>query len=351
MKVLVTGGAGYIGSHTVVELLSADHEVVVLDNHCNSSQTALERVARIATGARKQTPQLLAIEGDIRNRSLLDQLFTQHQFDSVVHISGLKAVSESAAQPLTYYENNVAGTITLCQAMQAAGVLNLVFSSSATVYGEPAAIPVREDFPTGVPTNPYGRSKLMVEQMLQDLVRSDPRWSIALLRYFNPAGAHASGMIGEDPQGIPNNLVPYVSQVAIGQRDKLSVFGGDYPTHDGTGVRDFIHVVDLALGHLAALSWMQHNRGIGIWNLGTGRGYSVLEIVHAFEQASGRPVPYTIVERRPGDIAECWADASRAERELGWKAVRGLEEMMANTWRWQSMNPLGYGKKGKGAQS
>lgn len=344
MKVLVTGGAGYIGSHTVVELLNADHEVVVLDNHCNSSQTALERVARIATDARRQTPQLLAIEGDIRDRLLLDQLLTKHQFDSVVHISGLKAVSESVAQPLAYYENNVAGTITLCQAMQAAGVLNLVFSSSATVYGEPPEMPIREDFPTGVPINPYGRSKLMVEQMLQDLARSDPHWSIALLRYFNPAGAHASGLIGEDPQGIPNNLVPYISQVTIGQRDKLSVFGGDYPTADGTGVRDFIHVVDLALGHLAALGWMQQNRGIGIWNLGTGRGFSVLEVVRAFEQASGRPVPYTIVERRTGDIAACWADASRAERELGWKAVRGLEEMMADTWRWQSMNPLGYGQ-------
>lgn len=343
MKVLVTGGAGYIGSHTVVELLGAGHEVLVLNNHCNSSPTALDRVARIVTDASRQAPQLLAIEGDIRDRVLLDRLFTQHRIDSVIHFAGLKAVGESVAQPLTYYENNVAGTVTLCQAMQAAGVLSLVFSSSATVYGEPPEMPIREDFPTAAPTNPYGRSKLMVEELLQDLVRSDARWSIALLRYFNPAGAHASGLIGEDPRGIPNNLVPYISQVASGQRDKLLVFGGDYPTPDGTGVRDYIHVVDLALGHLAALSWIRRNQGAGIWNLGTGQGYSVLEMVRAVEQASGRSIPYAIVARRPGDIAEGWADPTRAELELGWKAVRGLEEMMADTWRWQSMNPQGYG--------
>jgi UDP-glucose 4-epimerase len=342
MNILVTGGAGYIGSHTLVELLSAGHEAVVLDNYCNSSPLVLERVAQIAVAVNGRAPQLRAVEGDIRDRVLLDRLFAEHRIDGVIHFAGLKAVGESVAQPLAYYENNVSGTVTLCQAMQAAGVFNLVFSSSATVYGEPPETPIREDFPTGVPTNPYGRSKLMVEALLQDLARSNRRWSIALLRYFNPAGAHASGLIGEDPQGIPNNLVPYIGQVAIGQREKLSVFGGDFPTHDGTGVRDYIHVVDLALGHLAVLNWMQTHRGVGIWNLGTGRGFSVLEMVRAFEAASGRPVPYKIVERRPGDIAECWAAPARAEQELGWKAVRGLEEMMADTWRWQSMNPTGY---------
>ncbi|MFC6669037.1 UDP-glucose 4-epimerase GalE [Marinobacterium aestuariivivens] len=346
MNILVTGGAGYIGSHTLVDLLNAGHEVVMLDNYCNSSPLALERAAQIAVDCHRRAPQLHAVEGDVRDRALLDRLFAEFRIDGVIHFAGLKAVGESMAQPLAYYENNVTGTLTLCQAMQAAGVFNLVFSSSATVYGEPAEMPIREDFATGVPANPYGRSKLMVETLLQDLAHSDPRWAIALLRYFNPAGAHASGLLGEDPQGVPNNLVPYISQVAIGKREKLFVFGGDFPTRDGTGVRDYIHVVDLALGHLAALNWIQTHRGVGIWNLGTGRGYSVLEMVRAFEAASGQVVPYEIVARRPGDIAECWAAPHRAERELGWKAVRGVEEMMADTWRWQSMNPIGYGKPG-----
>nr|WP_067298184.1 UDP-glucose 4-epimerase GalE [Marinobacterium profundum] len=347
MKILVTGGAGYIGSHTVVELLSAGHDVVVLDNYCNSSAIALERVGQIVadTALAEKTAKagvLQAVEADIRDRGALDKVFAANAFDGVIHFAGLKAVGESVAQPLKYYENNVAGSVTLCQAMQAAGVFNLVFSSSATVYGEPLEMPISEDFPTGVPTNPYGRSKLMVEELLQDLSRSDERWSVALLRYFNPAGAHASGLIGEDPQGIPNNLVPYISQVAIGTRKQLSVFGGDYPTADGTGVRDYIHVVDLAKGHLCALNWMQDNSGVGIWNLGTGLGYSVLDMVRAMEKASDRKVPYEIVARRPGDIAECWSDASKAATDLGWKAELDLDQMMADTWRWQSMNPGGY---------
>lgn len=348
MKILVTGGAGYIGSHTAVELLNAAHDVVVLDNYCNSSAVALERVAKIVADETGRPAQLTAVEGDIRDRAALDMLFAEHDIDGVVHFAGLKAVGESVAKPLEYYENNVGGSITLCQAMQAAGVFNLVFSSSATVYGEPPEMPIREDFPTGVPTNPYGRSKLMVEEVLQDLARSNERWSIALLRYFNPTGAHVSGLIGEDPQGIPNNLVPYISQVAIGARKRLSVFGGDYPTTDGTGVRDYIHVVDLAKGHLSALNWMQGNSGVGIWNLGTGLGYSVLDMVRGLEKASAREVPYEIVDRRPGDIAECWADASKAAAELGWKAELGLDQMMADTWRWQSMNPDGYKKQGQG---
>ncbi|MNR07923.1 UDP-glucose 4-epimerase [compost metagenome] len=260
----------------------------------------------------------------------------------MLHFAGLKAVGESVREPLAYYENNVAGSVTLCQAMARAGVFRLVFSSSATVYGEPAQMPIREDFPTGIPTNPYGRSKLMVEEVLRDLAVSDPRWSIALLRYFNPVGAHESGLIGEDPNGIPNNLLPYVAQVAIGKLKELAVFGADYPTRDGTGVRDYIHVVDLADGHLKALQAISSQSGVHVWNLGTGTGYSVLEMVRAFEQASDRPVPYRIAPRRPGDIAECWADPAKAARELGWKAERGLEAMMVDTWRWQAGNPQGY---------
>lgn len=282
------------------------------------------------------------IEGDIRDRALLDELFASHEINAVLHFAGLKSVGESVSEPLDYYENNVAGSVTLCQAMAHAGVFNLVFSSSATVYGEPTQMPIREDFPTGVPTNPYGRSKLMVEELLQDLAHSDPRWSIALLRYFNPVGAHVSGLIGEDLNGIPNNLLPYVSQVAIGTLKQLSVFGGDYPTQDGTGVRDYIHVVDLADGHLKALQTINQQAGVNIWNLGTGNGYSVLQMVSAFEQASGQPEPYQVVDRRPGDIAECWADPAKAAHELGWKAERGLPEMMTDTWRWQSGNPQGY---------
>ena len=334
--ILVTGGAGYIGSHTTLALLQAGYEVVVLDNLCNSSAESLRRVASISG----KTPTF--VEGDIRNRALLDDLFASHPIRAVLHFACLKAVGESVAKPLAYYENNVAGSVTLCQAMALAGVYKLVFSSSATVYGEPTQMPIREDFPTGIPTNPYGRSKLMVEELLKDLANSEPRWSIALLRYFNPVGAHESGLIGEDPNGIPNNLLPYISQVAIGKLKQLSVFGNDYPTVDGTGVRDYIHVQDLADGHLKALQAIAPSKGVHIWNLGTGQGYSVLQMVKAFEQASGQTVPYQLVPRRPGDIAECWADPAKAAEELGWKAERGIHDMMSDTWRWQSANPQGY---------
>jgi UDP-glucose 4-epimerase len=299
---------------------------------------SLHRVARICG----KSPEF--IQGDIRDRELLDQVFASQQINAVFHFAGLKAVGESVREPLDYYENNVAGSITLCQAMAHAEVFNLVFSSSATVYGEPTQMPISENFPTSVPTNPYGRSKLMVEELLQDLAKSDSRWSIALLRYFNPVGAHHSGMIGEDPSGLPNNLLPYVSQVAIGKLKQLLVFGADYPTQDGTGVRDYIHVQDLAEGHLKALLNIIQKSGVNIWNLGTGVGYSVLEMIRAFEQASGREVPYQVVERRPGDIAQCWADPTKAAHELDWRAKRGLPEMMADTWRWQSGNPQGYGR-------
>jgi UDP-glucose 4-epimerase len=336
--ILVTGGAGYIGSHVVLALLEAGRDVLVLDNLCNSSAESLRRVE----GLCGRSPKF--VEGDIRDRALLDRLFAEHAIEAVMHFAGLKAVGESVQQPLRYYENNVAGSVTLCQAMAAAGVFRLVFSSSATVYGEPSQMPIREDFPTGTPTNPYGRSKLMVEEVLRDLSLSEPRWSIALLRYFNPVGAHPSGQIGEDPQGIPNNLLPYVSQVAVGKLKELAVFGDDYPTVDGTGVRDYIHVMDLADGHLKALDALAERSGVNVWNLGTGTGYSVLQMVRAFEQASGRAVAYRVAPRRAGDIAECWADPALAERELGWKAQRGLEEMMVDTWRWQSKNPQGYGQ-------
>ena len=338
-SILVSGGAGYIGSHTTLALLEAGFEVVVLDNLCNSSQESLRRVERICGKAP------LLVQGDIRDRALLDELFASYKIGAVLHFAGLKAVGESVQKPLDYYENNVVGSVTLCQAMAQAGVFRLVFSSSATVYGEPRQMPISEVFPTGVPTNPYGRSKLMVEELLKDLANSDPRWSIALLRYFNPVGAHPSGLMGEDPNGIPSNLMPYVSQVAIGKLPELSVFGGDYPNRDGTGIRDYIHVVDLAEGHIKALQVINQKNGVNIWNLGTGTGYSVLEIIHAFEQASERAVPFRIVDRRQGDIAECWADPTKAELELGWKAKRGLQDMMVDTWRWQSLNPLGYDTK------
>ncbi|MEB2328613.1 MAG: UDP-glucose 4-epimerase GalE [Pseudomonas sp.] len=336
MKILVTGGAGYIGSHTTLALLEAGYEVVVLDNLCNSSAESLHRVERICGKAP------IFVQGDIRDRALLDEIFANYRIEAVLHFAGLKAVGESVREPLSYYENNVAGSITLCQAMAAAGVFRLVFSSSATVYGEPAQMPISEDCPTGIPTNPYGRSKLMVEDVLRDLAVADSRWSIALLRYFNPVGAHESGLIGEDPNGIPNNLLPYVAQVAIGKLKELAVFGNDYPTVDGTGVRDYIHVVDLADGHLKALQRISSQPGLNVWNLGTGKGYSVLEMVQAFEQVSGRPVPYRIANRRSGDIAECWANPHKAEHELGWKAGRDLQMMMEDAWRWQSLNPQGY---------
>ena len=335
MKVLVTGGAGYIGSHTCVELLAAGYQVVVADNLANSKEEALRRVREIAGTA------LEFEKADLLDRSALDRIFRAHRFDAVVHFAGLKAVGESVQIPLRYYHNNVTGTLVLCEVMAEHGVRRLVFSSSATVYGDPHAVPIREDFPLSA-TNPYGRSKLMIEDILRDLHRSDPAWDIALLRYFNPVVAHPSGRIGEDPNGIPNNLLPYISQVAVGKLPELRVFGDDYPTPDGTGVRDYIHVVDLAAGHLRALERLQESAGIAVWNLGTGRGYSVLEVVAAFERASGRRIPYRVVERRPGDIATCYADPAKAERDLGWTATRGLGEMTADAWRWQSANPDGY---------
>lgn len=338
MNVLLTGGAGYIGSHALVELLDAGHQVVVLDNLSNSSKESLFRVEKLTCKS------LVFVQGDVCDRTLLDHIFSDHDIESVMHFAGLKAVGESVKSPLSYYDNNVLGSINLCQAMAAAGVFSLVFSSSATVYGEPVNMPITESCPVGMPTSPYGRSKLMVEQVLQDIAAADERWSLALLRYFNPVGAHSSGCIGEDPNGPPNNLVPYISQVAIGRLKSLSIYGADYITRDGTGVRDYIHVVDLARGHLAALDFITKNSGAHVWNLGTGIGYSVLEIVKAFELASGRSVSYQIVPRRAGDIAECWSDPSLALKELNWKAALGLTDMMEDTWRWQINNPNGYAK-------
>ena len=334
MKVLVTGGAGYIGTHTCVELLAAGHEVTVVDNLSNSSPLALERVRTISG-------KVLRFEQrDLRDAAALDRIFGSDAFDAVVHFAGLKAVGESVAEPLLYYENNISSTLRLLESMGRADVRRLVFSSSATVYGDPASVPIREDFPLSA-SNPYGRTKLFIEQILQDVQRSDARWDITLLRYFNPVGAHPSGLIGEDPAGIPNNLMPYVSQVAVGRLERLNVWGNDYPTPDGTGVRDYIHVVDLAQGHLAALQ-ADSATGVRSYNLGTGRGYSVLEMIAAFEQASLRPVPYRIGPRRPGDVASCYADASLAQRELGWSAALGVDAMCRDAWRWQSGNPEGY---------
>lgn len=336
MKILVTGGAGYIGSHTLIELLNAGHSVLVLDNLSNSNPESLARVERI-TGQK-----VGFVQGDIRDSALLDKLFTEHEISSVVHFAGLKAVGESVREPLKYYDNNVYGSQVLFAAMAKAGVFSLVFSSSATVYGEPAEIPISENCPLARPTNPYGRSKLMVEDILRDLAVADSRWRVALLRYFNPVGAHESGIIGENPNGIPNNLMPYVLQVAVGKLPRLSVFGGDYPTHDGTGVRDYIHVVDLAQGHVAALDYLTKDTGVHVWNLGTGVGYSVLDMVKAFQTANGVEVAYQITDRREGDIATCYSLPSKAERELGWKAQLGLEQMMRDSWRWQKNNPNGY---------
>ncbi|WP_461310447.1 UDP-glucose 4-epimerase GalE [Azonexus hydrophilus] len=332
--ILVTGGTGYIGSHTVVELLAAGKDVLILDNYANSSPKVLERIAKISGRA----PAFR--EGDIRDADGLRALFAAHRIEAVIHFAGLKAVGESVEQPLTYYDNNVNGTLCLLQAMRQAGVRRLVFSSSATVYGDPHRVPIREDFPLQA-TNPYGRSKLMVEEMLRDLQRAEADWQIAILRYFNPVGAHPSGLIGENPNGIPNNLMPFVAQVAVGKRAQLSVFGNDYPTPDGTGVRDYIHVVDLAQGHLAALAALARSGQSLTVNLGTGQGYSVLDMVRAFEAASGRPVPYQIVARRAGDIATCYADPQLAGELLGWQARRGIGEMCADAWRWQSKNPDG----------
>jgi UDP-glucose 4-epimerase len=335
-RVLVTGGAGYIGSHTCIELMAAGHQVVVVDNLCNSKRESLTRVERIAGQALQAF-----VQADVRDRDAMRAVFAAHDIDAVIHFAGLKAVGESVAKPLEYYDNNVSGTVALCEVMAEAGVKTLAFSSSATVYGDPASVPIREDFPTG-PTNPYGRSKWMVEHLLQDLVVADPSWRIALLRYFNPVGAHESGLIGEDPNGLPNNLMPFVSQVAVGKLAELRVFGGDWPTPDGTGVRDYIHVLDLAQGHVRAIDYLAEHTGLLTVNLGTGRGYSVLEVVRAFEQASGRAVPYRIVDRRPGDIAQCYADPAHANRLLGWVARRDLAQMCADAWNWQRSNPQGY---------
>ncbi len=337
-KVLVTGGAGYIGSHACVELMQAGHDVVVLDNLCNSDVAVLERISRIAG----RSPEFS--KADVRDAAALREVFARHRFDAVIHFAGLKAVGESVEKPIEYYDNNVQGALSLCGAMVEAGVGTLVFSSSATVYGSASTMPIREDAPLG-PTNPYGQSKWMVERILGDVAASRPAWRIALLRYFNPVGAHPSGLIGEDPQGIPNNLMPNVAQVAVGVRDRVRVFGSDYPTRDGTGVRDYIHVVDLARGHLAALDALRREtRGFTV-NLGTGRGMSVLEVVRAFERASGRTIPIEKVARRAGDVAESYADPSLAQRLLGWKAARGLDDMCRDTWRWQCLNPHGYREK------
>lgn len=333
---LVTGGAGYIGSHTCVELLAAGRDVVVIDDLSNSSPEALRRIEEL--GGR---PLAGFVEADVRDRRALEGIFAAHEVEAVIHFAARKAVGESVVQPLAYYDNNLQGLLSVLQAMDAADCRRMVFSSSATVYGDPASVPIREDFPTTA-TNPYGWTKLMGEQILRDLANADGRWNVVLLRYFNPVGAHSSGRIGEDPEGLPNNLMPFVSQVAVGRLERLRVFGDDYPTPDGTGVRDYIHVVDLALGHLRALERIDTLAGVTTLNLGTGRGYSVLEMVRAFELACGRPVPYDVVARRPGDIAACWADPARAQAMLGWKAERGLAAMCEDAWRWQRMNPLGY---------
>ncbi|WP_305074094.1 UDP-glucose 4-epimerase GalE [Propionivibrio sp.] len=327
-NILITGGAGYIGSHTCVELLAAGYNLVVIDNFSNSKPDVLRRVEQISGRT------LTFEEVDIRDRGALRDVFRHHAIDAVIHFAGLKAVGESVSQPLRYYDNNISGSVALFEVMAESGVKTLVFSSSATVYGDPHSVPIREDFPLSA-TNPYGRSKLMLEEILRDLSRSDETWHIALLRYFNPVGAHESGIIGEDPNGIPNNLMPFITQVAVGKLPELSVFGNDYPTPDGTGVRDYIHVVDLARGHLAALKAIEGKSGVTTVNLGTGQGYSVLDVVSAFEKASGRPVPYRIVDRRPGDVAQCFADPALAHELLGWKAEKDLDAMCRDSWRWQ----------------
>ncbi len=334
-QILVTGGAGYIGSHTVVQLLEVGAQVVVLDNLCNSKREVINRIETI-TGRRPEF-----VVGDVRDRALLRSIFNNHKIDSVIHFAGLKAVGESVQKPLEYYDNNVTGSLVLFEEMVRAGVKNLVFSSSATVYGDPASVPITEDFPLKT-TNPYGQSKLMVEDILRDLYKSDASWNIALLRYFNPVGAHESGLIGEDPSGIPNNLMPFVAQVAVGKREKLAVFGNDYPTPDGTGVRDYIHVDDLANGHLAAINALNQQGGLITVNLGTGRGYSVLEMIQAFEKASGKTVAFETISRRPGDIAACYADPIKAKELLGWVAQHDIDRMCVDAWRWQSTNPLGF---------
>ena len=336
MAILVTGGAGYIGSHTCVELLNRGYEVVVLDNLYNSSEKALDRVKEITGKSVK------FYQGDILNREDLEEVFEKENIENVIHFAGLKAVGESVAKPWEYYHNNITGTLLLCDVMRQHDCFNLIFSSSATVYGDPAEIPITEKCPKGQITNPYGQTKGMLEQILTDLHVGDERWNVMLLRYFNPIGAHPSGLIGEDPKGIPNNLVPYIAQVAVGKLKCLGVFGDDYPTLDGTGVRDYIHVVDLAIGHVKAIEKMKTQKGVNIYNLGTGIGYSVLDVLHAYEKACGKELPYEIKPRRAGDIATCYCDATKAKEELGWVAERGIEEMCADSWKWQSNNPDGY---------
>ena len=336
MSILVTGGAGFIGSHTVVELLNAGYDTIILDNLCNSKSESVKRIKEI-TGK-----DVKFYECDIRDRAGLDKIFAENSIEAVIHFAGLKAVGESCDKPLEYYDNNIGGTVILCEAMKAAGCKKIVFSSSATVYGSENPSPLREDMPEGKTTNPYGTTKLYIERILKDLYASDNEWSICLLRYFNPIGAHKSGRIGEDPNGIPNNLVPYIAQVAIGRREFLSVFGDDYDTHDGTGVRDYIHVVDLARGHACAIDYVAAHKGVEVFNLGTSVGYSVLDMVNAFETANGVKVPYKIAARRAGDIAECYADATKSRELLGWKAEKTLVDMCRDSWNWQSKNPNGY---------
>ena len=336
MSILVTGGAGFIGSHTCVELLNAGYETIILDNLCNSKSESVKRIKEI-TGK-----DVKFYKCDIRDREGLDKIFAENNIEAVIHFAGLKAVGESCEKPLEYYDNNIGGTVILCEAMKAAGCKKIVFSSSATVYGSENPSPLKEDMPEGKTTNPYGTTKLYIERILKDLYASDNEWSICLLRYFNPIGAHKSGRIGEDPNGIPNNLVPYIAQVAIGRREFLSVFGSDYDTHDGTGVRDYIHVVDLALGHIKAVEKVLAEKSCSTYNLGTGTGYSVLDVVKAFEKASGKTIAYKLVDRRPGDIATCFSDPSKAKEELGWVATRGVDEMCEDSWRWQSQNPNGF---------
>ncbi|MCI7795957.1 MAG: UDP-glucose 4-epimerase GalE [Lachnospiraceae bacterium] len=336
MRILVTGGAGYIGSHTCLELLNQGHEVVVFDNLCNSSEESLKRVMAL-TGK-----TLTFYQADMLDREAMEHIFEKEQIDAVIHFAGLKAVGESVAKPLEYYYNNITGTLILCDVMRKHNVKKIIFSSSATVYGDPAFVPITEECPKGQCTNPYGQTKSMLEQMLTDIQKADPEWTVILLRYFNPVGAHESGMIGEDPAGIPNNLTPYITQVAVGKLKEVGVFGNDYDTPDGTGVRDYIHVMDLADGHVKALKKFEDAPGVYIYNLGTGQGYSVLDMIHAFSKAVGKEIPYVIKPRRPGDIATCYADPAKAKRELGWEAKRGIDEMCADGWRWQSKNPNGY---------
>ncbi len=336
MKILVTGGAGYIGSHTVIELINAGHSVVVVDNLVNSSRIALQRVEQIV--GRK----VAFYETDIRDRKGMERVFTENSFDCVIHFAGLKAVGESVQKPLEYYDNNITGTLVLLDVMRKAGCKNIIFSSSATVYGDPAVVPITESCPKGSCTNPYGHTKSMLEEILRDLHVADPAWNVVLLRYFNPIGAHASGLIGENPSGVPNNLMPYITQVAVGRLHELHVFGDDYPTHDGTGVRDYIHVVDLAKGHVKALQAIADKCGVEVYNLGTGTGYSVLDLVHAFEKATGINIPYVIDPRRAGDIASCYSDPSKAWSQLGWRAEHGIEDMCRDSWNWQRQNPGGF---------